>query len=186
MRKIWRRRGPRRFEYGQRTQFGLKTLGVNRKKISPLGEDYKPHPGGIGLGRFFALTNPTRMELHFGGFFAQTPPVWNWTWKIFRPNPTRMELYFGRSFAQMPPVWDFSPLGKNHRPCRGGIALGVFFALAEMTNPTRVELDLEDLSTLGRESQTPHGWNCTWEDLSPLGELQTPPGWNCTWKMFCP
>ena len=35
-------------------------------------KNYKPHPGGIGLGRFFALTNPTRMELHFGGFFAQT------------------------------------------------------------------------------------------------------------------
>jgi hypothetical protein len=92
---------------------------LHLEDFSPLGEDYKPHPGGIGLGRFFALTNPTRMELHFGGFFAQTPPVWNWTWKIFRPNPTRMEFVLWKIFRPNAAGVGFFALGQESQTLPG-------------------------------------------------------------------
>jgi hypothetical protein len=90
------------------------------------------------------------MELHFGRSFAlgresQTPPGWNCalgrSFGLGRiTNPTEVELH----------------LGENYKPQPNAIAR--FFASAEITNPARMEPDLED--------------------LLPLGKLQTPPAWN--------
>jgi hypothetical protein len=144
--------------------------------LSPLRGNRKPRRGGIALGRCFAL-----------GRESQTPPGWNCTLEdlspkprrcgIFRPwpritNPTGVDLH----------LEDFSPLGENYKPHPDGIALSRIFR----PNPAGVELHLEDFSPLG-VNRRPRRGGIAFGRFFALGrESQTPPWWNCTWKILCP
>jgi hypothetical protein len=69
----------------------------------------------------------------------------------------------------------------NYKPHPDGIAVGRFFARAEVTNCTRIELHLEDFLPLQKLQTPPTPMELHLEDFSPLCKLQAPPTWNCNW-----
>ena len=154
---------------------------LHLEDFSPLRENQIPRRGGIALARssqtppgwkctrkifspWARITNPTGWI--FRGFFAQTPPG-----RIFSPKPDGFAL--SRIFSRPNPTgveyctWKMFCPWANHKPHPDGIALGRCFAL-------------------GRESQTPPGWNCTWKIFCPWARISNPTQDGiAVWKIFC-